>query len=178
MRHHYRYCRRCSAKIFLVGTLIFVLKYINLTMSHWYFLNLVNFSVFFFKDLVKPVQNLDLKRLKMVLNPKFKIPNALELFKSLKNARSDWKSKTPMQKWCCMYGIARAVYRFLRMPLMNEVDRVHWLAYLMTAYSAIVPMLSLYTICYYAYHGELQMGLPSTCIACILIGVSKILFSF
>lgn len=37
----------------------------------------------------------------------------------------------------------------------------------------IHDMLSLCTIAYYAYHGELQMAPPSTCIAFIFIGVSR-----
>lgn len=72
--------------------------------------------------------------LKMVINSKFKIPNARELFKSLKNARSQWKLKTSMQKWCYLYGIGRAALDFIRIPLMNDVSHVHWFTYCLITY--------------------------------------------
>lgn len=108
----------------------------------------------------------------MVLNSKFNIPNARELFKSLKNAKSEWKLKTPMQKWCYFYGIGKYVYRVLRLPIFNDVNHVHWFAYFLIVNGAVIILLSLYTICYYSYHGATQMALPSTCVAFIFMGVS------
>lgn len=112
------------------------------------------------------------KRFKMVLNLKFKIPTTRVLFKSLKNARGEWKSKTPMQKWCYFYGIGKTAYSAMCVSLLNDVNKVHWFGYFTVVYSIAIPLLSLYTICYYAYHGQIEKALPSTCMASIAIGVS------
>lgn len=108
----------------------------------------------------------------MAANSKFKIPNARELFQSLKNSRSEWESKTPMQKWCCFYGIGRAAYGFIRIPLLNDVNHVHWLSYSVLGYAVLLIILSSNAIHYYAVQGQLEMGLPSTCLASIFLGVS------
>lgn len=107
----------------------------------------------------------------MVVNSKFKIPNGRELFKSLKNARSEWNLKTPMQKWCYFYGIGRAGFGFIGNPYLNDIHHVHWLAYFPLEYSVLTILLSINAIYYYAIRGQLEMGLPSTCLAFILIGV-------
>lgn len=107
----------------------------------------------------------------MVLNAKFKIPNALELFKSLKNVRSEWKLKTPMQKWCYLYGIGRAAFGLVRVPLLNDINRVHWFAYFVIGYAVLINILSLHSIYYYMVRGKLELGLPSTCMAFIFIAV-------
>lgn len=109
-----------------------------------------------------------------MLNSKFKIPNALELLKSLKNVRGEWKSKTPMQKWCYLYGIGKDPFGLLRLPILNDVNHVHWFGYFIFVNASVVVSLSLYTVLYYAYHGQLKMGLPSTCMAIVLIGVCVI----
>lgn len=113
-----------------------------------------------------------------MVNSKFKVPNALQLIKSLKNVRSEWKLKTPMQKWCYLYGIAKAALHFIRMPLLNDLNHVHCIGYFTFVYLIGIPSLSLYTLCYYAYQGQLQVGLSSTCLAFICIGVSRIEIPF
>lgn len=113
----------------------------------------------------------------MVVNSKFKIPTALELFKNLKNVQSEWKFKTPLQKWCYLYGIGRAAYTLIRAPIFNNVNRVHWFGYCAVTYMSVIPMLSLYTVCYYALNGNMRMALPSTCIASLFIGVSNSIYN-
>ena len=107
----------------------------------------------------------------MAVNSKFKIPNARELLKSFKNARAGWKLKTPMQKWCYFYSFGRTAYGSVRVSILNDVHKVHWFGYCVSVTSSISILLSLYTVLYYTIHGELQMGLPSTCMACIYLGV-------
>lgn len=109
----------------------------------------------------------------MASKSKLKIPNSRELYKNIKNARNEWNSKTPLQKWCYFYGIGRAAYRFIRMSLMNDVNNTHWFGYFTMVYVSGFPLLSLYTMCYYTFKGELQMGLPSTCAAFISIAVRE-----
>ena len=112
----------------------------------------------------------------MALNSKFKIPNGLELLKSLKNARAAWKLKTPMQKWCYFYALGKEAFRIIRVPLLNDVHHVHWFAFAVVVYFNIAISLSIYTVALYAYQGDIQKGLPSTCMALLSIGVCKIKF--
>lgn len=107
----------------------------------------------------------------MVLNSEFKVPNARELFKSFKNAKGEWKFKTPMQKWCFFFGIGKAPLDLVYFPTFRNVNDVHWFGYFVFVYQVITILLSLYTVLYFAFRGELQMGLPSTCMASIVIGV-------
>ena len=109
----------------------------------------------------------------MVLNSKFQIPTLFELFRSLKNVQAEWKYKTPMQKWCYFYGIGKGAYGVVRMPNMNDINHVHWIAYYSCSYSILTVFLMFYSLFYYARDGNLLMGLPSTCIGSILIGVCK-----
>lgn len=110
----------------------------------------------------------------MALNPKFKIPTALELFKSIPNIRCDWKSKTPLQKWCYMYGIGKAPFdlgRFSLFRTAEEMRNVHWFAYFIFTYLLGAPLLSSYTLYYYVYRGDLKTPLASTCSASVFIAV-------
>lgn len=109
----------------------------------------------------------------MVVNSEFKIPTARELFKSFKNPRGEWKLKTPMEKWCYAYSFGRVSYAILRVSLLNDVNRVHHFGKFVLVYVFLTNALSLYTVVYYALHGDLQTGLPSTCAAFILLGVSN-----
>lgn len=109
----------------------------------------------------------------MVPTRKFNIPTAREIFKSFKNVRGEWKSRTPMQKWCYFYGIAQTISRFLCHPILDDLNDVHWFAYAIVVYSFVLILLSLYTLCYYGYRGQMQMALPSTCVAFICLGVSS-----
>lgn len=110
----------------------------------------------------------------MVLNTKFKIPPALELFKSIPKAKHDWKLKTPMQKWCCFYGIGRVAYNVTRIPLFREnINDVHWFGCFSLISSTIAVFLSIYTIWYHQLRGEIQISLSSTCLASTLVAVCK-----
>ena len=109
--------------------------------------------------------------MKLVLNSKFQTPNGSELLKSLKNAKSEWKSKTPMQKWCYFYSLGKIPFAMLRVPLLNDVNHVHWFGYFVFVYMIVDFFLMIYTIIYYAQRGETQMGLPSICIAFVALGV-------
>lgn len=60
----------------------------------------------------------------MVVSSKFKIPTGRELLKSLNNARGEWAIKTPLQKWCYLYGIGRAAFGIMRVPTMTNIN--HW----------------------------------------------------
>lgn len=104
------------------------------------------------------------------------IPTSDEM--SIKSARSEWKLKTPLQKWCYLYGIGRAAFGLIRMSLLNDVHRTHWFGYFTMVYATLLPLLSLYSIIYYAYEGKLQMAFPSTIGGFICIGVCETWFEF
>lgn len=109
----------------------------------------------------------------MVLNSKFKIPSAIELFKSIPNAKREWKSKTPMQKWCYLYSLGKVPHNFIRLPIFKEnINDVHWFGYFGLVYIFAIILLSTFTMCYYQYFGEFQKSLPSTCMATLMTGVS------
>lgn len=111
---------------------------------------------------------------KMVVNSKFKTLTARELFKSIPNAARDWKYKNPMQKWCYFYSIGKIPMNFVRVPLFTEnQDDVHWFGYFTFVYFSATIMLSLYTIIYYLWRGDLQSPLSSTCLASQVLGVRK-----
>lgn len=109
------------------------------------------------------------------MNSKLKIPNARELFKSFKNARSEWRSKTPMQKWCYFYGLGKAPFGLVRIPLLNNVNDAHWFSRMFFVYQSILMLLAIYTISYFVFHGEFRMCLPCTCMVLIGIGVCKLI---
>lgn len=108
---------------------------------------------------------------KTMLNPTFKIPKTLKLVKSLKTIRRDWKLKTPFQKWCYFYGIGKAPYTLLRIPLLNDVHNAHWFRHLLLVYEIVTILLSLYTILCWTSEGKFMLSWPSTCAASLLIGV-------
>lgn len=110
---------------------------------------------------------------KLVVNSNFPIPTFFELLKSIKNAKAEWKTKTPFQKWCYFYGIGKAAYGLVKMPNLHDVTHVHWFAYCTFGYTNLMISLMLYTMFYYGRAGEIQMGLPSTCCSFILLGVCK-----
>lgn len=112
----------------------------------------------------------------MLVNRKFNVPTIPQLFKSLKTYTSDWEKKTPLEKWCYLYAIGRGAFACIASPLMNE--SYHWLRYVLVFYTGITPWLAPYTVIYYAYHGEISTGLPSTCLACVCMSVSKIGIAF
>lgn len=139
-------------------------------------MNRCQFVVLFFQNFIDQFEGkkADLHNLtKMILNSKFNIPNVCEIFISLKNARHEWKSKTPMQKWCYFYGISKAVYRLTCFSLFNDLNHVHWFAYFIFEYMTVGFLLTFYTLYYYARIGELQMGLSSTCIRQIHLEFSQ-----
>lgn len=107
----------------------------------------------------------------MALNLEFKTLNAHELLASVKDIKNEWKTKTPMEKWCYYYSMAKVPFGLMRIPIMNDVNHVHPFCYFYLLYTSILIPLSLYTMWYYASLGELQKGLPSTCMSIILLGV-------
>lgn len=110
----------------------------------------------------------------MALNSKFKIPSTLELLKSIPYAKRDWKSKTPMQKWCYFYSIGKVPFDIAHLPIFKKnINDVHWFGCFSFANATVAILLSIYTIWYHQVHGEAQISLVSTCLTSILVGVCK-----
>lgn len=114
----------------------------------------------------------------MVLNAKFKLLTAMEFIKSIPSAKREWKSKTPYEKWCCFYNCGKIACDFVRVPLFREnLNEIHWSGYLSFSYMILDGILSIYTLHYYTMRGEMLMGLPSTCLMFVFIGVCVFFFN-
>lgn len=107
-------------------------------------------------------------------NASFKVPGIREILRSLPNAKREWNTKNPMEKYCYFYSIGKIPFNWLRIPLFSaDLTHVHWFAYFMFTYLISLSSLSVYTIIYYAIRGQLLTGLISTCMAGITLGVRK-----
>lgn len=108
-----------------------------------------------------------------IVNTEFKkVPGLRELLTGSLTIKNDWKLKTPMEKWCYVYGIGRASFGMIFIPIFNDVHNVHWLRYFYFVYIYGVPLMSLYTLNFYIQHGDVVVGLPSMCLALICLAVS------
>lgn len=47
------------------------------------------------------------RHIKMMINQNLKIPSTLEMLKSIRTIRSEWKWKSPLEKYCYMIGIGK-----------------------------------------------------------------------
>lgn len=107
-----------------------------------------------------------------MLNEKLKIPTPREMLNSIGHARQQWRTKTPFQKWCYMYGIGKAVFGIIKVPVFRENQRIgHWMAYLHFILMGLSASMTINTIYYYASRGELLKSLPSTCLTSLSIAV-------
>lgn len=116
----------------------------------------------------------------MIINEKITYIPLLELLKSIPNAKRDWKTKNPFEKWCYFYNFPRMVCNILRVPLYREnLKKKHWFGNFVYSYLVGDPALCLYTLFYYQRRGEIEVGLPSTCMMLLCFAVSaKIHLSF
>lgn len=108
----------------------------------------------------------------MVLNENPKIPSTRELFRSIRTIRGDWKLKTPLQKWCYLYGIGRAALYPPRVPSFEDDDTISFRSYQGIIYATIYVLLAFYTLWYHIIRGEFYKALPCTCILSMLLAVS------
>lgn len=99
----------------------------------------------------------------MVFNEKFNIPSTRELIKMLINSEA-WKSKTPLQKWSYLYGIARSLNNVIKMTPYKEDQTLSWFSYYPLFYVSVHFILMMYTIAYYLPNGEFDKFLPCTCV--------------
>lgn len=112
---------------------------------------------------------------KMVLNQKINAPPIREVFQ-LK--RAEWHSKTPYEKWCCLYSIGRVSLDVLGFPVYHEKMVFRWYTWVFFVYLAIDMLGVLYTGYCYIFSGELSEFLPCTILfAGPLVCVYTCLFS-
>lgn len=97
----------------------------------------------------------------MVLNEKFDVPSVREQIKIIFN-KSDWRAKTPYQKWCYLYGIGRTSLNILGFPVFRDDPSLYWFSYIFFVYMGIDIALVLYTIYYYLIRGDFNGFLPCT----------------
>lgn len=106
----------------------------------------------------------------MVLNEKFIIPSARELFR-LSMKRKDWNNLTPLQKWCYLYGIGRAGLEPVGYRAFSDDQILQWNSYLIVSFMVFYAIFATYTAVYYTSRGEIVKWLPCTILMIILIAV-------
>lgn len=89
----------------------------------------------------------------MVLNEKFEIPTLFEM-SQIGKIRSEWKSKSPLQKWSHLYGIGKVSLSVLGFPIFTEGSSVYWYSYVFFVYTGIDAILVLYTAYYFLFKGD------------------------
>lgn len=112
--------------------------------------------------------------IEMVLNQKLEIPSTRELIKITFN-RSQWNSRTPLQKWYYLYGIGRTFLIPTGYKVFEEDQTLPWYSYFTPAYITVYFLLAIYTSFHYTSQGEFVKFLPCTCLLGI---ISSVRFSF
>lgn len=131
-------------------------------------LELTFFGLIFWLSL----QEFYLLSLEMVLNAKFKIPTGREILKGLPSARRKWNSETALENYCYLYGVGKASFDLIRVPLFREDVRTqHWFGLFSIPLISSHVMLVFYTIFY--YNAEFENFLPCTCMAGLGLSVRK-----
>lgn len=108
----------------------------------------------------------------MALNAKIQALSIVELVKSVRTIRQDWRIKTPYQKWCYLYSIGKAAFKLVAIPLYEIDQKLSWYSHFSLVYMGLAVTLALYTAIFYTIRGEFVKSLPSTCFAPVLIAVS------
>lgn len=110
----------------------------------------------------------------MPLNKRLKVPTIMELLKSVSTNKHEWILKTPFQKWCHFYGVGRAAFSVLRIPFLQDTQKMHWLAYYTICWLCINISLTIYTAYYYIIvNGESTKILTCTCMLSLVFAVSS-----
>lgn len=100
---------------------------------------------------------------KMPLNKKIEILSTVELLKSFRYIRQEWRNKTPYQKWCYLYNIGKTTFKITNYPLYQIDQKLKPLSHLILALIGLVAALEIYTLHFYIIRGEFQKSFPSTC---------------
>lgn len=108
----------------------------------------------------------------MILNEKIVTLSIVELLKSVRTIRRDWKTKTPYQKWCYMYSIGKVAFKLVAIPLNEDDQKLNWYSYFSFVYVGLYISLVIYAAIFYTNRGEFAKFLPSTCLLVIMIAVS------
>lgn len=96
----------------------------------------------------------------MVLNENLKIPSTRDLFIALRY-RETRKSKTPLEKWCHLYGIGRFVAKLPSSTAFIDDQTLNWFIYCSIVFTIYYLCLTIYTA-YYISNGEPFKCLPYT----------------
>lgn len=92
--------------------------------------------------------------------------------RSIPRIKSEWKLKSPKQKWCYLYSILNISFRLMKFPVYGDTStKLHWFSYYYYYHSFISVMLMLYTFYYYLSRGDIYSCLPCTCICGMIMGV-------
>lgn len=98
------------------------------------------------------------------LEKKFQVPSALEMLRSFRTIRQDWKLKDSIEKAAYLYGVGDLGYGTVGYPLFRDGQAIHWRASIYCMQYATHIFLVLYTIAFYLRHGQFAKCLPCTCL--------------
>lgn len=101
------------------------------------------------------------------------VPTTLAMLKSIPNCRNKWHHMTPREKNLYFYGIGRLVMGIAGLPLFQEKLIIKWYGHLVLCNAIFNFTLMIYTLFYWAIHGDFTKALPSTCMQIgPIVGVS------
>lgn len=97
----------------------------------------------------------------VVRNRNFVIPSIGELI-NVKKTKAEWDFKTPLEKWCYLYGIGRTGLDILGLPVFRDTMKYYWYSYVYYSYVIVDLILVIYTAYCYISLGEIEKFLPCT----------------
>lgn len=98
----------------------------------------------------------------MLLNARIQTLSVVEVLKSVRTVRQDWRIKTPYQKWCYYYSIGKAALSTIGIPLYEDDQKLFWYSYFPVVYLGLHGILVVFTMYYHIYHGQFMRCLPAT----------------
>lgn len=102
--------------------------------------------------------------MKMKISEKSAIPTFLDLVKMMPTIRRDWYLKTPLEKWCFLYGIGKFSCDSVDLAVFRDDQTLSLYSYFVLMYTIAYVLLAIHTFIYFTMAGEFSRCLPCTCL--------------
>lgn len=109
--------------------------------------------------------------LKMKLDQNLRIPKPFELIKLTYGGNHELSKKTPLEKWCYLYGIGRMFISPIGYTIFEDDQTLHWKSKTTPIICIAYVLLSVHTAFHYIKQGQFVKCLPCTCLLAILLSV-------
>lgn len=109
---------------------------------------------------------------KMILEQNLRIPKPFELIKLTYGKNHELSSKTPLEKWCYLYGIGRMFMAPIGYTIFEDDQTLRWYSKTTPIFCITYVLLSVNTAFYYIEQGEFFKFLPCTCLLALIFSVS------